>query len=181
MFLIRCLAWIIFWVQDRDWGACCYICAPAPAEHCSRWRAAAASIVGDYCRREPWLLKYNFYEILHRKERKGRKVKVTMSLRTLRWNSERQPSICVYLRSSAVNFCRNPALFLPSPASRHFHSLALPLPIRIPWHAKHMSSAIKHHDRRRRLKFISTFGSWWRIIDALQSRLDITSILETKW
>ena len=32
----------------------------------------------------PWLLKYIIYRIFHHKERKGRKVKVTMSLRTLR-------------------------------------------------------------------------------------------------
>ena len=38
---------------------------------------AVASGVGDCCRWEPWLLKYIIYEILHRK---GRKVKVTMSL-----------------------------------------------------------------------------------------------------
>ena len=45
---------------------------------------AVASVVGWCCRRRAWLLKYIIYEILHRKVRKERKVKVTMSLRTLR-------------------------------------------------------------------------------------------------
>ena len=42
---------------------------------------AEASVVVGCCRWRVWLLKYIIYEILHRKERK---VKVTMSLRTLR-------------------------------------------------------------------------------------------------
>ena len=64
---------------------------------------AADPVVLDCCRRQVWLFKYITYEILHHKEHK---VEVTISLRTLRslwWNSERQPSICVYLCSSTVN------------------------------------------------------------------------------
>ena len=41
-----------------------------------------ASDVGGCCRRRAWLLKYKIYEILHRKARKERKVKSTMSLRS---------------------------------------------------------------------------------------------------
>ena len=66
------------------------------------WATASVVIVGC-CRWWTWLLKYIIYEILCLKERK---VKVTMSLRTLRslrWNRKSQPSICVYLSSSAVN------------------------------------------------------------------------------
>ncbi|NOR59799.1 MAG: hypothetical protein GQ469_04090 [Methanosarcinales archaeon] len=39
---------------------------------------------GGCCRLGILLLKYNSYEILHRKERKGRKVNATTSLRSLR-------------------------------------------------------------------------------------------------
>ena len=53
------------------------------ARGCSAMRAAALG-VGGCCRQWPWLLKYNFYEIFHRKERKGRKVNATTSLRSLR-------------------------------------------------------------------------------------------------
>ena len=42
---------------------------------------ATASGGGWCCWWPPWLLKYNFYEILHRKERK---VKVRISLRSSR-------------------------------------------------------------------------------------------------
>ena len=66
------------------------------------WATASFVVVGC-CRWRTWLLKYIICEILCCKERK---VKVTMSLRTLRslrWNRERQPSICVYLSSSGVN------------------------------------------------------------------------------
>ena len=50
---------------------------------CARllYMRAATSVVEGCCRRWAWLLKYKIYEILHHK---GRKVKVTMSLRTLR-------------------------------------------------------------------------------------------------
>jgi len=45
---------------------------------------AVSSGVSGCCRRRAWLLKYRIYEILHRKARKERKVKVTTSLRALR-------------------------------------------------------------------------------------------------
>ena len=46
----------------------------------SAMRAAASGSSGVL----PWLLKYIIYVIIHRKERKGRKVVMTLSLRSLR-------------------------------------------------------------------------------------------------
>jgi len=59
----------------------CFLSAHALSMGCERDVRAAATGVGDCCRRRAWLLKYIINKILHRK---GRKVKVTMSLRTLR-------------------------------------------------------------------------------------------------
>ena len=59
----------------------CLLSTHALSVGCERCVREMASVVGDCCRRRPWLLKYNFYEILCCK---ARKVEVTMSLRTLR-------------------------------------------------------------------------------------------------
>ena len=59
----------------------CFFSAHALSMGWEWYVRAVASGVGGCCRWRPWLLKYNFYEILYRK---ARKVEVTMSLRTLR-------------------------------------------------------------------------------------------------
>ena len=96
-------AYRVWMLMRRAWvGKGCVQTVASGVGDCCRWRAwllkynmvlmrrawvgkwcvrAVASGVGDCCRWQAWLLKYTIYEIIHHK---GRKVKVTMSLRTLR-------------------------------------------------------------------------------------------------
>ena len=71
---------------------------------------AVAKGSGGCCRRGAWLLKYIICVIFQPQSTQSAQSVFTF--------------ICVYLRPSAVNFCRNPAPFVPSlslcPASLHY-------------------------------------------------------------
>ncbi|NOR59248.1 MAG: hypothetical protein GQ469_01250 [Methanosarcinales archaeon] len=67
-----------WWFMWYGFGVAGELSNFTPGEYI-RWTWA-----GERGRRSRWLCKYIIKVILHREERKGRKVKVTMSLRSLR-------------------------------------------------------------------------------------------------
>ena len=91
-------------------------CAPAPAKYCDRLCASALQCVRRHrvvvgaAGRGAWLLKYIICVIFQPQSTQSAQSVFTF--------------ICMHLRPSVVNFCRNPAPFVPSlslcPASLHY-------------------------------------------------------------